>query len=126
MTKTLLAAALALLATSAVAETYNYACQVDGTPPNNGVHLYALKIDTKAKTLTWQDRTFKNLKWTGNGLKPDAEACAKYCFEATRQDQTGIARAFVSTATQGVASLSIDYVKGPGGAEFECEMVRDK
>jgi hypothetical protein len=121
MTKTILTAtAIAFLATSALAETYNYACQVDNTPPNNGVHLYALKIDTKAKTLTWQGKTFKNLK-TSDTAGWKVEDCAKYCFEATSSNG---AIAFVSTATQGVASLSIEYKKGPGGIEFDCEMVR--
>jgi hypothetical protein len=119
MTKTLLAAAaLALFATSVQAEVYNYACKVDNTPPNNGVHLYALKIDTKAKTLTWRGTVFKNLKSSGTGgLK--TQDCAKYCFEATGRDTD----AFVSTATQGYASLSIEG-HGPGGIEFDCEMVR--
>ena len=81
MMKTLLTAAALVVAitTSAAAETYNYACKVKDRTDNT--HLYAAKIDTKARTLTWRGTVFKNLKF-GAAISD----CAKYCFEATQRD----------------------------------------
>ena len=118
MMKTLLTAAALVVAitTSAVAETYNYACQVKDERDN--VHLYAAKIDTKARTLTWRGTVFANLK--------GGDDCgAKYCFEATRRDLT----VTVHTATQGAATLQVIGTKtGSDGIleDADCDLVRNK
>jgi hypothetical protein len=127
MTKTLLAAAALALAltTPAFAETYNYACQVDNTPPNNGVHTYSAKIDTTAKTITWRGKVYRNLKTSG-----DADAgtffkdCAKYCFMATAPNFV----LSIQTATQGYASLQLAGTKPLEDGllnEAECNLIRD-
>jgi hypothetical protein len=116
MMKTLLTvAALAVaITTSAVAETYTYACKVE---TNGNTHLYAAKIDTKARTLTWRGSAFKNLKGSGGD-----DCAAKYCFEATRRDFT----VTVQTATQGAATLQVGTKPGSDGLleEAECDLVR--
>jgi hypothetical protein len=119
MMKTLLTAAALVVAitTSAVAETYNYACKIDS---NGNTHLYAAKIDTKARTLTWRGSVFQNLKASGGD-----DCAAKYCFEATRRDLT----VTVNTATQGAATLQVVGTKpGDDGIleDVECDLVRNK
>ena len=121
MLKTLTAAALALtmLVAPACAETYNYACKVSGVEPNpNNTYLYSAKIDTTKNTITWRGTVYKNAKRT---FKVDGEECAKWCF--------GNNKIMLSTATQGVATLSVTLGTGrPGddGApeEFDCDLVR--
>jgi len=117
MMKTLLTAAALVVAitTSAAAETYNYACKVDS---NGNTHLYAAKIDTKARTLTWRGTVFKNLKF-GAAISD----CAKYCFEATQRDLV----VYVSTATQGVATLQVIGTQPRNDGlleEVDCDLVR--
>ena len=125
---TLLAATLALTVASgpALAETYNYACKVDRTPPNNGVHVYSLKIDTKAKTMTCRGTTFRNMKdWADDR---SGETCAKYCFEATHPKHRDITMR-IDTATQGGAYLKVEATKpGDDGIleEADCDMIREK
>jgi hypothetical protein len=121
MRKLLLAAlALAALAGSAYAETYNYACQVTGVEPNpNNTYLYSVKIDTAKNTITWRGTVYKNAKRSSKEI--DGEECAKWCF--------GNSKIMLSTATQGVATLSVATGTGrprDDGApeDFECETVR--
>ena len=113
-----LLASVALMGT-ANASVYNYACRVKDEA--TGIfYFYSLKIDTVTRTVIWRGSTFKNLKEGNVG-----EDCAKYCFKATRSNGDV---AFISTATQGVASLTITYNR-PGEApidEFDCDMVREK
>jgi hypothetical protein len=110
---------LAAMNVSALAETYNYACQVSGVEPNpNNTYLYSAKVDTARNTITWRGTVYKNAK---RMLTVDGEECAKWCF--------GNSKISLSTATQGVATLSVTLGTGrPGddGApeEFDCEMVR--
>jgi hypothetical protein len=120
MIKTLFATAavLAVFTSQVSAETYDYACKVDHTPPNNGVHVYGVKINTKAKTLTWRGGVYNNLSTD--------TPCGKYGFFATRRDGTN---ALLCGMTQGVATLQIG--RGPlkqdeGGDEFDCDLIRDK
>jgi hypothetical protein len=101
-------AALAALMVPALAETYNYACQVKNEQTNNNTYLYSVLINTKAGTLTWRGSVYR--------LGPVTRECAKYCFQATRRDG---ATAFLDTATQGVATLEV------GSNEYDCDMVRN-
>jgi hypothetical protein len=122
MKKLLAVAALLACTTAADARVYNYACNVPDEATGN-TRLHPLKIDTAKHTITWRGSTFKNLK-EGN-VKKGGEDCAKYCFQATRSNGDV---AFISTATQGVASLMITYNR-PGEApidEFDCDMIIDR
>jgi hypothetical protein len=107
---------LAASITSAHASVYNYACHAP-----DDFKLHAAKIDTAKRTITWRGTVYKNLKTTiddGSG-----EKCAKVCFEATGRD--GVAS--LETATQGAATLSVSFWRGPGDDginEFECDLVR--
>jgi hypothetical protein len=58
-------------------------------------------------------------------VKKDGEDCAKYCFQATRSNGD---IAFISTATQGVASLMITYNRSGEAPidEFDCDMIHDR
>jgi len=121
MIKTLLTtAALLAMVASASAETYTYACQVTGEQPNpNNTYLRSAVMDTTKKTITWRGVTYKNAKSASRDL--DGEQCAKYCF--------GNDRIMISTATQGVATLSVIAGSGRLGEdalpeEFECDAVR--
>jgi hypothetical protein len=117
--RTLTAVALLAMIGSANAETYTYACQVTGVEPNpNNTYLYSAKMDTTKNTITWRGTVYKNAKRV---FKIDGEECPKYCF--------GNSKIMLSTATQGVATLSVAVGTGrPGddGApeEFECDVVR--
>jgi hypothetical protein len=76
-------------------------------------------MDTTKKTITWRGTVYRNAKSLSRGI--DGEDCPKYCF--------GNDRIVLSTATQGVATLSVAVGSGrPGddGApeEFECDAVR--
>jgi hypothetical protein len=123
MTKLLSILAIAALSIAmlapACAETYNYACKVSGVEPNpNNTYLYSAKIDTAKNNITWRDTVYKNAK---RMLKVNGAECAKWCF--------GNNRIALSTATQGVATLSVSVGTGhPGddGApeEFDCDLVR--
>jgi hypothetical protein len=99
--------ALAMLS-PALAETYTYACQVKDGPL---VHLYAAKFDASKHTLTWRGTVYKN-------VEQDLGCDAKACFSDGNKKIT------LSTATQGVASLSV--VSGADGVEeFNCDAVVD-
>jgi hypothetical protein len=111
--KTLLSltAAALLVSTAAHAgEVYNYACH----RPDD-FKLYAAKLDLTNKTITWNGSVYRNLK----SLTYD---CAKACFQATNRNGMVV----LSTATQGVASLTVSG-GGPGSdgeEELECDVVR--
>ena len=103
-------AALVAMLTPAQAETYNYACQITGVQPNPAnTYFYSAKIDTTKKTITWRGAVYTNAKRLDaiNG-----EDCAKWCF--------GNDKIAISTATQGVATLTL------GAEEFECDVVRTR
>jgi hypothetical protein len=109
----------ALTAPAAHAKVYNYACKVEG---EQGIpQVYSAKIDTVKRTITWRGSVFKNLKeFADDGTGED---CAKYCFRATSRNGDV---AFVETATQGGASLTITS-GGPGtdGIDgFDCDIIR--
>jgi hypothetical protein len=97
---------------SAHAETYIYACHYQ-----DDSKLYSAKLDTAKKTITWRGSVYGNLKQVTTD-------CAKECFQATRRDG---ATAVLSTATQGVASLTAMVGTAPGNDrvdEVECDLVR--
>lgn len=101
----ILAAALAAgIASPALAETRNYACH-----QQDDAHLYAAKLDTRNKTLTWRGSVYRNLKEVA------ADCPNKECFFATGRDG---ARAELRTATDGVAYLQA------GLEEADCDLVR--
>src|SRR5262249_14382492 len=118
MRKLLAIAALLACTTAADARAYNYACNVPDEATGN-TRLHPLKIETVKRTITWRGSTFKNLK-EGN-ITRGGEDCAKYCFLAIRSNGDV---AFVSTATQGVASLSITR-SGKAPIGFEGDMILD-
>jgi hypothetical protein len=111
-----LATTVALVA-PANAEVYTYACQVTGVEPNpNNTYLYSAKMDTTKNTITWRGTVYKNAKQI---FKIDGEDCPKYCF--------GNSKIMLSTATQGVATLSVAAGTGRPGDdwnEFDCDAVR--
>lgn len=116
MTKLLSTAALLLaLASPALAETYNYACQVSLVYPNpERIYLHSAKIDTTKGTITWRGTVYKNAK---TALTVYGEDCAKWCF--------GNRKIMLSTATQGVATLAVPQAAGrPDDEVFECDLVR--
>jgi hypothetical protein len=80
------------------AETYTYMCRVPSDHKS-----YPLKLDIDNATLTWRDKTFRNLK--------QVEGC-RYKYQATRAGMT----AELCTATKGVADLKL------GNASFDCQM----
>jgi hypothetical protein len=91
------------------AETYTYACQVQDNAGNT--HLYRANLDTGNHTITWRGSVYRNVKQV-------VADCAKACF--------GNGRVLLSTATQGVASLSVLVGTAPGGdgvEEFDCDLV---
>jgi hypothetical protein len=111
-----LALAAVLIASPAMADTYTYACH-----ERDSAHLYAAKIDSNKKTLTWRGSVYRNLKLVGGG---DVD-CAKDAYQATRRDG---ATAALCTATQGVATLQVLVGSAPGGdgvEELECDLVRE-
>jgi len=114
--KKLIAAAMIVISTTAAhAKVYNYACK-----DSESERLYSAKIDTAKHTITWRGKTFSSLReFADDGSGRD---CAKYCFRATSSNGDV---AFVETATQGGASLTITS-GGPGTDgidEFDCDMV---
>jgi hypothetical protein len=110
----------AAFVSAAHAETYLYACHYEGD-----AHLYSATLNTTNKTITWRGKAndarnsvYSNMKVTSG--KGD---CAKECFEATRKDGAGIK---LSTATQGVASLTALVGTAPGADgidEVDCDLV---
>jgi hypothetical protein len=106
------ALAVALIATTAHAEVYNYACH----GPDD-FKLRAAKLDTAKKTIAWNGIVYRNMK------QVSAQLCqGMSCFEATSRDGT----VTLSTATQGVATLALDGAAADGDTadEFECNLVR--
>src|SRR5262249_20837186 len=116
MKKTLLAAAaIAAFATSARAEITTYACRVEAERD----HVFALKIDHTKRTMTWRGETFRNLReFADDG---SGEECAKYCYVATNRGH----RAFVSTATQGVANLELSRADS-APENHDCDRVNER
>jgi hypothetical protein len=110
----IIAALILGITAPALAETYNYACheQDDG-------HLYAAKLDTGNRTLTWRGSVYKNVRDISGA---NVNECAKECFGDNN-------RIILRTATQGVATLQVLAGTGPGDdgmEEFECDLVRQK
>jgi hypothetical protein len=107
MKKMLLAGCAVLaLCGQGYAETYTYACQVREAATGN-THLYSAVLDLSKHTITWRGKVYRNVKEDVSG-NPDT--CAKECF--------GNAAVRLSTATQGVADLSV------GGNDFDCDLLR--
>ena len=101
---------IALLASSAHAEIYNYSCDVIGKKA-------PLKIDDGRMLLTWQGKQY-NLIGTSASLNEKSPfdknyECAKWCFYATGYGK----KLTVSTMTQGYADLSEEY-----GSTVTCEI----
>jgi hypothetical protein len=82
---------------------YAYNCHVAGNEGPHGI----VTVDEKKGTLTWLGATFRDLKQVEGG---------KVTWQATNNNVTAV----LSTATQGVADLTI------GKDVFECQMVRSK
>ena len=110
-------AMLALLVSNAQAATFVYTCHYQ-----DDSKLYSAKLDTTKKTLTWRGSVCENLKDVT--AQQGVDECAKQCFQAVRRDG---ATAALSTATQGVASLTVGVGKAPGNDgvdEVDCDLVR--
>jgi hypothetical protein len=100
---------LASVCSPALAETFNYACHL-----RDDYHLFAVKIDTTARTLIAKGRVFRNLVTNRD--------CAKTGWTATIKGGA----AMFCAATQGVGDLTI--TSGTPGAdgvdEYDCDLVR--
>jgi hypothetical protein len=112
MKKLTLALALLALATPAYAEVYTYGCH----RPDD-FKLYAAKLDFTKRTITWNGTVYQNMKRVM--MEADGSDCAKACFRAT--SRKGII--VLSTATQGVASLTV-VGNDSTGDEAECDLIR--
>jgi hypothetical protein len=108
------AALLALATTAATADTFTYACKVEDGPRT---HLYSAVLDLTKHTITWRGKIYTNVKPTFEDV--DGKDCAKECFGNSKNIH-------LSTATQGVATLSILAGVAPGGdgaEQFDCDLV---
>jgi hypothetical protein len=117
MKKLIVVAALAVLATPALADTYTYACKINDETTHGNDWLFAAKLDFGNHTLTWGSTVYRNLKQV-------TDNCAKDCYEATDKKTKFWAR--LDMATQGAASLTI--AGGTSGADgmisYDCDLVR--
>lgn len=115
MIKFVFTVATMAVAIPAQAEVYTYGCH-----RSDDFKLYVAKLDTTKKTITWNGIVYGNMKSVMEDA--DGSECAKACFQATNRTGT----ATLSTATQGVASLTITFGK-PGSDsvdEAECDVLR--
>jgi hypothetical protein len=115
MIKFALAVATLAVTVPAQAEVYTYGCH----RPDD-FKLYVAKLDTTRKTITWNGIVYSNMKSVTEDA--DGSECAKACFQATTRTGT----ATLSTATQGVASLTVTFGKpgSEGVDEAEWDVLR--